>query len=93
MNGLTCRAFEQIVEAANEDGAFAVGREFKADVGVVGAGDILDLRQGIFVESHKRRCGEKVAIDGENGITCLSGYESADRWWRGFHGELGANVA
>ena len=34
--------------------------------------DVLNLRQGIFVDAHEWRGGEKLAVDGENGVARLA---------------------
>ena len=45
MDRLSGSAFEQVVEAGDEDEPLAVGRELEAEVAEVGADDVLNLRQ------------------------------------------------
>ena len=45
LDGLRGGAFEQVVEAGDDDEALAVGRELEAEVAEDGADDVLDLRE------------------------------------------------
>src|ERR1700722_8609323 len=62
LNSLAGSAFQQIVEATDDDCAFAASIKLEANVCVAGADRILDLGQRLFVEAHHWAAGEKIAI-------------------------------
>ncbi len=62
---LTGRAFEQIVEARDQDEAAGVGSELEAEIAEAGADDVLNLGQVAGgAESHQRAVAVEVAVDG-----------------------------
>src|ERR1700722_13436135 len=62
LNSLASSAFQEIVQATDDDCALAASIELEADVCVVGADRILNLRQRFFIEPHHWAGGEKLAI-------------------------------
>src|ERR1700733_6849835 len=71
LNSLAGSAFQQIVEATDDDCALAARIKLEANVCVVGADRILNLRQRLFVEAHHRAARKKLAIDPRDAFMCL----------------------
>src|SRR5580700_8414368 len=62
LNSLAGSAFQEIVQATDDDCALAAGIELETDVRVVCPHRILNLRQRLFIEPHHWAAGEKLTI-------------------------------
>src|ERR1700733_11876947 len=71
LNSLAGSAFQEIVEATDDNCALAAGIKLEANVRVVGPNRILNLRQRLFVEPHHWAAGEKIAINPRDAFVCL----------------------
>src|ERR1700678_2431321 len=63
LHSLRGRALQQVIETTDDDGAVAIGRELKADVGKACVHRVLNLGQRLREETHHGTSFVKIAID------------------------------
>src|ERR1039458_9390645 len=71
LHGLRGRALQQVIKTTDDDGAAAVGGQLEADIGIVGAHRVLNLRQRLVVDADHWTRSKELRKDAGDGCRRL----------------------